>query len=57
MVILRVHDIKIPLSSLHLLMHNHEKDLPENFIVELNLIILQMDGLLEQQLYMENLII
>ena len=50
-----VHDIKIPLASLHLLMHNYEKDLPEEFIVELNLIILQMDSLLEQQLYMKKL--
>ena len=50
-----VHDIKIPLASLHLLMHNHEKDLPEEFIVELNLIVLQMDSFLEPQLYMKKL--
>ena len=50
-----VHDIKIPLASLLLLRHNYEKDLPEDFIVELNLAVLQMDSLLEQQLYMEKI--
>lgn len=50
-----VHDIKIPLASLHLMLHNYESELSEEFLVELNLIILQMDSLLEQQLYMEKL--